>query len=378
MSGKRKTPPLLRTSERSDFKRCPWRWEQVWLNGLRGTHEPTWAWFGTAWHKSMEAYYPKGKRRGKINAMKDAFRESADGEHRRVYTEGDAEEMDAIEDAYVLADAMIDGYVAKYGKDEEWEVIHTEQPFQIDVPHPTKPGKTLVVYAGTWDLLARNRSTGELWLWDHKTRKAFVREWSYLGLNDQAGSYLWVAHEVLVHKGIITEDQEIEGIVFNYARKHMPDTRPLNSQGMATNKPIKEDFHHVLHQAGIVFNQKATISGLEDLAREHNLSVCGAVSKVQPMPLFARVETYRSPQSRLYMTKRVQDEAIVMDAMRRGKLPIYKTPTEDCPRCPVFDICELHEQGDDWQSVRDQTFIKRDVYADHREAMERKGLVIHG
>lgn len=347
--------PLLRTSERKDFRRCPWLWEQSWIHGLRPRREPTWAIFGTAWHKANEVRYPPGVKRGSRADTIDAFLDNLDGQIRKVGIDlsdvcmdddGVPEEGTSKQDVeLVLADElgtiMWENYFAMYGEDEEWECIHTEQPFQIDVPHPTRPGKTLVVYAGTWDALMRNRRNGKLWLWDHKTAKT-LPNMQFLELDDQAGSYLWVAKEVLVHKGVLRRKDVIEGIIFNYAKKTKPDPRPTDAAGRSLNKD-------------------------------------GTVSKRQPSPRFLRHETYRSPEMQVSQAKRVQQEAVIMAKMKRGVLPIYKNPTHECPRCPLFDLCTLHEQAaDGWTDFRDQLYVVKDVYADHREAMQEGGYEVTG
>jgi Zierdtviridae exonuclease len=346
--------PLLRTSERKDFRRCPWLWQQSWINGLRPAREPTWAIFGSAFHKAMEVRYPIGVRRGSLDDTIDAFLDFLDGEVRKVgvdleeLRDEDGEPLAGLgkkDVDLVLADElgeiMLRNYVRAYGRDRDWEVIHTEQPFQIDVPHPTIPGKVLVVYAGTWDALMRHRRTGKLWLWDHKTAKVFP-DVNYLELDDQAGSYVWVAKEVLVHKGIITRKESIEGIIFNYAKKAKPDPRPTDAAGRSLNKD-------------------------------------GSISARQPSARFLRHPAYRSPAASVQQARRVQAEAKAMAAMRDGTQPIYKNPTQDCPRCPLFDLCTLHEQqADGWEDYRDTFFVAKDVYADHRMAMADNGIELGG
>lgn len=335
--------PGLRTSERKDFRRCPWLWEQSWIEGIRPRREPTWALFGTAIHKGLEVYYPPGIRRGRREDAIDAFLDKLENEQRKIgiLPDNATEETDAeLVAADELGEEMLWNYFAHYGKDSEWEVIHTEQPFQIDVPHPTKPGQVLVVYMGTWDVLMRHRRTGKFWLWDHKTAKSLPNI-QYLELDDQAGSYLWVAREVLRHKGIFTKKDTIEGIVFNYLKKTLPDARPTNAAG-------------------------------------HSLNKDGSVSKRQPAPRFLRHAAERTEWQLVQQAKRVQAEALVMAEYRSGALPILKNPTMDCPRCPLFDLCTLHESGDDWEDVRDALYVKRDPYRDHREAMAANGITLGG
>src|SRR3954470_17385042 len=93
--------PLLRTSERNDFKRCPWLWLQTWDKGLTTVKTPTWSWFGTAIHAALEVRYKPGKKRGSIKKMIDAFEESMAGEIGRIWQEkgelSDEEVVDARE-----------------------------------------------------------------------------------------------------------------------------------------------------------------------------------------------------------------------------------------------------------------------------------------
>jgi PD-(D/E)XK nuclease superfamily len=341
-------PPLLRTSERGDF-RCPWKWEQRWLHGLVPVREPTWALFGRAWHVAMQIYYPPGRKRGKVSDAIDAFLEALSDEGRKIGVDiEDIEEDERMKaeakgkdvklvPARELGPLMLQEYHAYYEGDLDWEVIHTEQTFQIDVPRPNAPrSSVLVVYAGTWDAFMRHIPTRRYWLWDHKTAKTIPSP-GYLDLDDQAGTYPWVAKEVLVHKGIITRRDRVTGIIFNYAKKSPPDVRPKNSRGESLNKD-------------------------------------GSVSKKQPAKRFERYESPRSPKQIVQQARRVQEEAIVMEKMRNGELPIYKKTNYDCERCVLFDMCSLHEQGDDWEFYRDEMFKHRDPYADHREDMERNGI----
>lgn len=369
--------PMLRTSERNDFKRCPWLWQETWLKGYGTRRVPTWAWFGTAIHAALEVRYPIGIKRGKIGDVLEAFETAVGEETGRIWQDTNAilDEQEVV-DAKELGRAMLIGYVEHFGDDTEWEVIHTEQPFQITVPHPTKPGKTLVVYAGTWDALWRNRRTGEFWIVDHKTRKAFPVNWTFYEINDQAGSYLWVAPEVLRFLGVFGKKDTIEGLIFNALKKKMPDKRPVNADGLRTNKPKKEHYERALSEAGIATPTRITVAALHSMAEEAGLTVLGDVSAVQPGDLFHREEIYRSTSERVKQAKRVQQEALWMQRIRDGKAEAFKTPTEDCVRCKIFDYCQVDEQNtNEGKEIRDTILMRRDFYEDHHRDMVLKGGV---
>lgn len=371
--------PLLRTSERNDFKRCPWLWHESWVKGMTTIRTPTWSWFGTAVHKGLEARYPTGNKRGSLKKVLEAAEESMDGEVRRVWSEGGELEDDEVVDARELMFAMLRGYVEHYGEERGIEVIHSEQSFQIDVPHPSNPDEVLCVYAGTWDSLWR--IDGRYKIVDHKTRKQFPSNWDFYDINDQAGSYLWVAPEVLIHMGVLTkkEAKKIDGLIFNALRKHMPDTRPLDEMGRARNNPNKSDYYEALKDIYDFPNPSRlpSIAVLSDLAAEEGITVYGAVSARQPAPLFHRQEVERTLKERVTMGQRVQAEAVWMSKVRSGELPMLKTPTEDCVRCQLFEYCSAdehdHEEG---QELARAILRNRDPYRDHREAMEHGGVVL--
>jgi hypothetical protein len=370
------TVPLLRTSERGDFKRCPWLWDKTWNQGLTTRREPTWAWFGTAIHKGLEAWYIIGTKRGKLQSMIDTFEAALNETTRRIWTEGktDLDEQEVV-DARELGIAMLRGYVDFYGQDDEWEVVQTEQPFQIEVVSPFNDSEVLVNYAGTWDALMRNRVTKAWWIWDHKTRKSFPSNWEVYSINDQAGSYLWVAPEILRHLGIFGKKDVLEGLVFNALKKAMPDKRPVNADGLSTNLPKKEDYIAALTARDIHVPAKGTLDGLAAIAEQFHIKVFGQPSMKQPSPLFHREEIWRSPEERVKQASRVQAEALAMKQMRDGTLSIWKTPTEDCVRCKIFEYCQLDESSvEDGKILAKNTLVKRDPYRDHRVDFDARGI----
>src|SRR3546814_14542411 len=98
--------------------------------------------------------------------------------------------------------------------------------------------------------------------------------------------------------------------MYNFTRKGRPDDRPTNERGESLNKN-------------------------------------GSVSKTQPAPLFVREVDWKSEGNRRNMEKRIQSEALHMEAMRNGTLPIYKRPQRDCSwRCEFYKMCMLDEAGE--------------------------------
>jgi len=372
--------PHLRTSERTAFKRCQQAWQWRYRNGLvTRSVKPDALWFGTGIHLALaERYKHKGTRRGKnvLGVWRDYV-----GETQGMVKTLPSGEYGVDPGEYVsfleLGEGMLGAYLDHYGKDERWYVISEEQTFEIPIPIPKKSrlntgsfnraqlkSGTIVYYNGTFDLVARDQEGDDsLWLWDHKTAASIQTR--HLTLDDQAGSYWAVAGDVLSHQGLIKPGEKLDGIQYNFLRKGKPDERPKNKNGQALNKPSKDQYLQALSGYPGV-SPKLTIPMLETIATDNDIVVEGEVSKQQPAPLFHREEVWRTASERRTQIERIQNEALQMQAVRSRLLPVIKTPTKDCSWCVFFDMCELHENGDDWQELRDLSFTKQDPYADHR------------
>jgi hypothetical protein len=367
--------PLIRTSERGDLKDCEFYWWHHWQNGLSGRRVPVWSWFGTAIHKALEVRYPIGLKRAGLPDVLDAFVQSVGENTGRVWEQGGELDDQEVHDGLELGKAMLIQYVKHYGLDQRWQVIHTEQPFQIDVRDP-KTGRLVAVYCGTWDLFVWDRVDKVYRLVDHKTRAQFKQDWTFFDLNDQGGSYLWVAPEVLRHMGLLGKNDHIDGIVFNMLRKAMP--QDVAEDGIRYNLPKRKHYEEALRGVrGLVIPPKVTMPKLALLAKESGLEVRGDARAKQPSPLFHRHTTHRGIEQRVNQGRKVLAEASRMDLLRRGRLPLLKHPTEDCVRCQLFDFCQLDELDPaEAQEYAATMLVKRDPYADHREAMQDNGVSV--
>jgi hypothetical protein len=370
--------PIIRTSERKDLKRCPQRWWWAWREGLRPIGETSDAlWFGSGVHIALAAWYcGPGLKRGPEPA--ETFDEWSAGEIRYIKTSnryGNGAEA-FIEEKLVpardLGLTLLQEYIQKYGRDDSWHIIQPEQTFQVDIPDPDDPNHALAIYAGTYDLPYRDLRDDSLWLGEHKTAKAVITD--HLSLDEQAGGYWAVADQHLRHAGLIGKKERLQGIMYNFLKKSMPDSRPRNALGQYTNKPTKEDYRVALTGKG-PWTQlelaKQTLPLLEQSAEMIGVEVLGAVSKQQPQPLFVRHPVYRTARERAQQIKRVQDEVIHMEAYRDGSLPLLKTSTWNCQwDCSFYHMCLLHEGGSDWEEYRDAMYEVKDPYADHRKTTE--------
>jgi hypothetical protein len=323
---------IIRTSERQSLKRCPARWWWNWRKGLTPNAVDTKLWFGQGIHVALADWYLPGFDRGPAPAK--TWLKFVRDEERYIKNRNALIDENAWMDARNLGGRMLLAYVDHYGKDDDWDVIATEQMFEVTIK---MPDGTPIIYTGTFDGVYRDRKTGLLWLMEHKTASGLPHV-GYLELDDQAGSYFAFAPIVLKQLGLMREDEKLEGIMYNFLRKGLPDDRPVDELGRALNQD-------------------------------------GSISKRQPTKLFMRHPVWRSERQRAKMIDNVISEAELMMAYRSNQLKITKTPTRDCQwDCSFFAMCQLHESGDDWQEYRDAMFKVRDPYSDHRLALKDAGM----
>jgi hypothetical protein len=377
--------PHLRTSERGAFKKCPMMWQWAWREGLTLRRSfPDARWFGTGIHLALaERYKYAGFRRGR-NVL-GVWRDYVNGEVVKIRAEANDETPEAEwYDAQELGEIMLGGYLDKYGKDERWYNVSVEQTFEVQIPYPAHDYfinnldlpqyQPLVIYNGTFDGVRRDEENdGALWLWENKTA-AQIRL-THLSLDDQAGSYWAIAPDWMNAQGIKFKGQ-MHGIMYDFLRKGKPDTdRTRDEQGRIRNKPTKQHYVAAINAAKLPgeedVDEKFSLGLLAKMAEQDGLTVMGDISKVQGSPLFVREEVWRTAAERRTQIKRIQNEALHMEAMRTRQLPLYKSPgMNTCGGCDFKNMCELHEQNADWRDFRNEMYDVRDVYADHRKTAD--------
>lgn len=79
-----------------------------------------------------------------------------------------------VEETATLARDVLDRFVAKYHADREhFEVLAVEAPFVVPLPAPTRTGAWRAdrryAYTGVFDLVVRDKRTGQVVVFDHKT-----------------------------------------------------------------------------------------------------------------------------------------------------------------------------------------------------------------
>lgn len=360
---------MIRTSERSTFKSCRLKWKWSYVDHLKPKRERSALLLGTMVHGALEAWYQPGKKRGvhPAKTFDKLWLEHLKSGGEEIMWDGEISLGD-------LGHEMLTNYVLMWGKDDHIEVIAPELTFQVDIHHP-KSGRYLFTYVGTIDAVIRDLRTGLIGLLEHKTGAGLEPFGAPIHLDEQNGAYWTFAPYYLQEQGILGENEWPDFMLYNRLRKAFADTRPVNEDGHALNKPTKEALVEVCKNMGL--DDKGTIPALIDRLRlagisDRAIELLGKPSLTQPAPLFKRESVPRGPGNRRVIMARAIDEARDMDLARRGKIGIYKNPDKHCGYCEYREMCEIHELGDDWEALRDEMFTTWEPYADHEIQMEGK------
>lgn len=316
---------MVRTSERTSFKRCRYQWKWGYIDCLSSTTPNRHLRLGILVHEALAKFYKPGTKRGPNPVRTFTKMVDADVEEHGDMIFKDSDDENKRLDAKTLGIAMLTGYIALYGKDERYEVISPEMPFALDI-HDSK-GNYVFTYVGTIDAVVRDMVTGKLGLMEHKTGAKLTIP-APLALDEQAGSYWAYAPSFLAAEGYLEEGEELDFILYNFLRKGLPDERPRDADGFCLNQD-------------------------------------GTRSKRQPNPLFRREQVFRSDHDRATLMRRSILEAREIRKARAGKLAIYKNPGDHCNWCQFRDMCEVHETGSDWKAMRDAMYTKWDPYEVH-------------
>ena len=339
---------MIRNSERASFKRCQQQWQWGWNMGLVPTTQRTDArWFGTGIHLCLAEYYtPPGKdgfQRGR-NPL-ETWAEFCKGQHSMIKA-GDWYDADAeyeFAEFQGLGEIMLTQYLMHYGEDSHWEVLMPETRFEANIPYTKDQirrgvpleiltdGKHITKIVGTFDMPVRDHSFPKprIMVVDHKTTNKRENT-KHLVKDDQAGTYIAVGTGYLRHLNLIKKDEAIDGMIFSYLRKAKPPEKPRNAEGQVLNKD-------------------------------------GTVSKVQPAPLFWREQVMRGKANRMRQVERIAEDAEQIARARQGMMPVTKSPGDHCNWCDFSDLCDIDENGDDFEGFMNSVFKRQDQYADHRD-----------
>ncbi len=185
--------------------------------------------FGTVIHAALAVWWLVYARGGTedealaeaLEALNEAFRQMADA-------------LEAVD--LVKADVMIRGYHARWWEDPatgRWEVVWVEATLVAPLVNPAT-GRASITYtrSGKLDGVLRDRTTGELWILEHKTSSGDLSPgavyWKRLRMDAQVSTYYALAQELL------PPGQKVRGCLYDVLAK------PLQKQLLATPEEARK------------------------------------------------------------------------------------------------------------------------------------------
>lgn len=318
--------PLIRSHERIDFKRCSKKWYWKWRLGLTPKAKEFGALeLGTWMHLALAQRYGN-KRRMKLRHWFNAIAGEAIRQAR--IAEVPEHLIAQAKELAQLGLAMAEAYDVRYGRDPDVNVLATEIPLEFRITDYAC--KLVAIHKLKPDLVYADQH-GDVWLMEHKTAASIRTE--HLVIDDQARPYVAMAGRALANAGVIKDPDQFKGVMYNFLRKAVPDSRPTNEKGEYLNKD-------------------------------------GSVSKSQPPPYFVRHPVVLTRPAKRMALERLQREAVEITKLARGlqerwlkpqNLP--KTPHSSCPRfCQYFAMCVVEEQGGDIREMQRSMYTQVNPY----------------
>ena len=327
--------PLIRHSERVDFKRCPKKWFWHWRMGLFPKSINFGALvLGTWTHAALAGWYGLKNRTG--TSLSAWFERYADADIARSIDLPDHVQQQA-EEARMLGVAMTTAYQKLYGSDDDVNVMAVELPLEFEITDDD--GKVIALHKLKPDMVYESSRDGGVWLMEHKTAKQIRLE--HLPIDDQARPYAAMAETAMRRAGMLAKSQQFKGVMYNFLRKALPDERETNAKGQALNKN-------------------------------------GMVSARQPTPVFVRHPVVLSRKAKQIALMRLRIETNIVtayaEAVRDKRIdPKYipKTPHSSCPKlCQYFAMCVVEEQGGDIKTMQQTMYVRENPYTYDEETTD--------
>lgn len=321
--------PLIRHSERVDFKRCQKKWYWRWRRGLTPKAKTYGALdLGTWMHEALAMRYkPHTSDEHQPVSLKAAFDFVAERALQAASLVAPDFQMDKAYELQALGSEMAGAYDRYYGDDPDIRPMAVEIPLEFEL---AMDEKVFAIHKLKPDAVFRD-ANGFVWLFEHKTAAQIALE--HLPIDDQARPYVAMAETALRQLGVLKPKDIFRGVMYNFLRKILPDERQQNAQGQYLNKD-------------------------------------GTVSKKQPSPIFVRHPVEISRKGKAIALKRLANEAYMittMTSLLRTKefLPdsLLKTPHKSCPRlCEFFEMCKVEDNGGDIRTMEQTMYVRRNPY----------------
>ncbi|PHR94852.1 MAG: hypothetical protein COA78_31455 [Blastopirellula sp.] len=340
---------IIRTSDRSMFKRCrrKWDFESAIRKNLAPIDRPSYFWIGTGGHFAMEDFHGHNYYGDPVKAF-IAYCDACvlAGDKHRIQVPDDFEYQKD------LGIGVIRHYTNWLRNRDPFETVWMPNAQGVSepcvevkcrIPLPIEhPDFDEIYYQMTLDrLVVRD---GEYWILDWKFFKQFSA--TPLEFNGQMSAYIWGSHAMW--------DVPIAGAVYHEFLKKIPEPARILKNGTISTAKNQATSHIIYRDALEAMygdpnkapsDNILCLNWLADQEDEHRDKFC------------KRTFTTRN-QAQLES----EGERILMEVseMLDSNLPLYTNPTRDCGwDCQFREACLMMDRDDDWESFIAATSISR-------------------
>jgi hypothetical protein len=343
---------VVRTSDRSNFRRCRRRWG--WQSHLRGNLTPkehaSPLWLGSGFHFALEDYhghhrYPKP--RDAFVAYVKATKAQAQAQQKQLPgswmedTKLGVEMLDYYSDLWMIGRDPLETFIFN---DTPQVEVHALVPVPFSTPHYDQ-----VLYACTLDRVIIDE-LGRLWIVEYKTAKTIFT--LHYQTDPQIGAYQWIAPVIY--------GKPIEGVIYQQHRKAPPGEPNILTSGEVSTAKHQRTTHRYYRQALVKLYGKevikwphAQLDYLNQLAKQESIDYDAFVRRDR----IRRNEHQRAAEG----TKLLLE----LEDMLNPNLPLYPSPTRDCANlCSFHNACVSMDDGSDWEYDLEVTMQQKEATFD--------------
>lgn len=343
---------VIRTSDRSLFKRCrrKWGWGSGLRQNLRIRDSASYFWLGSGGHYALEDYHGYNRHQHPVEAFQ-AYVEACKTFHSK-HKYGLPDDW---EEQSTLCEGILEYYLIWAENRDTYKTVWIDGVPQVEIrceipltsyinPELLKVSNfDEVVYQFTFDRLVEVED--EYWILDWKFYKAFSQ--SSLEYDQQMSAYIWGAATMF--------DKPIAGAILHEFRKELASPPKVLSTGKLSTAKHQKTTHRLYRDALVKLYgdvekaPRGCVSVLNDLGNR----------ETEDRDDFIK----RTRTRRTEMQQQAEGTKILMEIedMINPDLPLYTNATRDCSwDCSLQDVCLMMDRDDDWSSLLSDITVSRD------------------
>ncbi len=355
----------IHVSDLRTFKECrrKWHYSSPLRMNLRPERSPIYFTVGRAVHYALAEYYETGEAPVDIY---DRYVEAV----RQVEPVPDEDERH-LEVGRGMVVNYLNWVTSPEQPDEDWKVLATELKYKTPLFNDEGKKSNRVFLEGRIDGVWKHLPTGKVWLMEFKTT-ARQPNANWLTLDDQASAYCWAAQQVF--------DTPIEGVVFRFLLKNIPEKPKRIRGGTQLSRAIKSSLHTTgaLYREAIYDLAFDTIDhttdkeGVQRYAMELEEEYGGILDQLDMQgyeQFFLQFKTIRTPAELESVGRDLWGVGL---EMTRESTALYPSPNwMKCNFCSFREPCLATTQG----RTTDAELMLKHMYKPRDQSMEPEELL---